>query len=314
MQSPQHIKSRLKSVKNIGQITKAMEVVSATKMRKAQEAALHSRAYAFKALELLETITRVMQNDQAPSTKFQMPLAQSREIKNTLIVVVASDRGLAGAFNTQVMRSVEGFLKTDAKSNYQAILVGKKASSYISKKGIDVVQLFTGFGDYASPEEVEPLERLVVGGFLEGRWDRVVTVSTHFRSTLKQETLIRQILPLDVGKISETVKEIVPERGRYAGITNDELRMTNGQTEYIFEPSPAEAVSQLLPHLIKMQLYHLVLEANASEHSARMVAMKTASDNAVDLSEGLTLQFNKARQASITKEIIEITSTMNALT
>ena len=309
MEFPQNIKARLKSVKNIGQITKAMEVVSATKMRKAQEVALRSRPYAFKALELLETILKT----QIPNSKFQIPLTQTREVKNTLIVVVASDRGLAGAFNSQVLRMVENFFKADAVGSYSAVLVGKKSQNYINKKNIPVVQMFTGFGDFVLPEEIEPLEQLVVKGFLEGTWDRVMTVSTHFRSTLKQETLVHQLLPLDVSKISETVKEIVPERGRFSEMRNDESRMTNNATEYILEPNPYTLVASLLPHLVKMQLYHLILEANASEHSARMVAMKTASDNAGELADDLTLEFNKARQASITKEIIEITSTMNAL-
>src|SRR3989344_6087004 len=313
MESPQYIKNRLKSVKNIGQITKAMEVVSATKMRKAQEVALRSRPYAFKALELLETLMRVMANDELRMKNVELKLAEKREIKNTLIVIVASDRGLAGAFNSQVLRMVENFFKADAVGSYSAVLVGKKSQNYINKKNIPVVQMFTGFGDFVLPEEIAPLEQLIVKGFLEGKWDRVMTVSTHFRSTLKQETLVHQLLPLDVSKISETVKEIVPERGRFSEMRNDESRMTNNATEYILEPNPYTLVASLLPHLVKMQLYHLVLEANASEHSARMVAMKTASDNAGELAEDLTLEFNKARQASITKEIIEITSTMNAL-
>lgn len=311
MESPQYIKNRLKSVKNIGQITKAMEVVSATKMRKAQEVALRSRPYAYRALELLETMINSIKN-QVVSSKVEIPLTENREIKNTLVVIVASDRGLAGAFNSQVIRATERLLATEKNTKF--VVVGKKAAAYASKKGMNVIESFTGFGDYALPQEIEPLSSLVVDGFLNTSWDKVLTVSTHFRSTLKQETLIRQILPLDVSKISETVKEIVPEKGRYAEMTNEELRMTNGGTEYIFEPSPPETLNTLVPHLVNMQLYHLVLEANASEHSARMVAMKTASDNAVDLASDLTLEFNKARQASITKEIIEITSTMNALT
>ena len=291
-----------------------MEVVSATKMRKAQEVALRSRPYAFKALELLETLMRVMANDELRMKNVELKLAEKREIKNTLIVIVASDRGLAGAFNSQVLRMVENFFKADAVGSYSAVLVGKKSQNYINKKNIPVVQMFTGFGDFVLPEEIEPLEQLVVKGFLEGTWDRVMTVSTHFRSTLKQETLVRQLLPLDVDKIAETVKEIVPEQGRFSEARPQETfpRSRLG-VEYIFEPDPASAVSALLPHLVKMQLYHLILEANASEHSARMVAMKTASDNAGELADDLTLEFNKARQASITKEIIEITSTMNAL-
>lgn len=316
MQSPQHIKSRLKSVKNIGQITKAMEVVSATKMRKAQEVALRSRPYAFKALELLETVSKIQSSND--KIQIQIPLAEKREVKKTLLVVVTSDKGLAGAFNTQVFRQVEQFLAQEGSaSEIHVVPVGKRAVSYFTRRNAKIVESFTGFGDYAMPEEIEPLGNLLVTGFLEGSWDRVMTISTHFRSTLKQTPLARQILPVEVEKIAETVQEIVPEHGRFADeAAKSKAQMTNvkTETEFILEPSPEQTLNTLVPHLVTMQLYHVVLEANASEHSARMVAMKTASDNASDLADGLTLEFNKARQAGITKEIIEITSTMNALT
>jgi len=313
MESPQHIKSRLKSVKNIGQITKAMEVVSATKMRRAQEVALASRAYAYRALELLETLAKI--KDQISKIKIEIPLAEKREIKKTLLVVVTSDKGLAGAFNTQVFRQVEQFLAQEGgASEIHVVPVGKRAVSYFTRRNAMIVESFTGFGDYAMPEEIEPLGNLLVQGFLEGNWDRVVTISTHFRSTLKQTPLARQVLPIEVEKIAETVAEIIPEHGRFSELRSDATRYTLHGSEYILEPSPEETLNQLVPHLVTMQLYHVVLEANASEHSARMVAMKTASDNASDLADGLTLEFNKARQAGITKEIIEITSTMNALT
>ena len=312
MESPQHIKSRLKSVKNIGQITKAMEVVSATKMRRAQEVALASRAYAYRALELLETLAKI--KDQISKIKIEIPLAEKREIKKTLLVVVTSDKGLAGAFNTQVFRQVEQFLAQEGgASEIHVVPVGKRAVSYFTRRNAKIIESFTGFGDYAMPEEIEPLGNLLVQGFLEGNWDRVVTISTHFRSTLKQTPLARQVLPIEVEKIAETVAEIIPEHGRFSELKSDATRYTLHGSEYILEPSPEETLNQLVPHLVTMQLYHVVLEANASEHSARMVAMKTASDNASDLADGLTLEFNKARQAGITKEIIEITSTMNAL-
>mgnify|MGYP001602519679 CR=1 FL=1 len=316
MESPQRIKSRLKSVKNIGQITKAMEVVSATKMRKAQEVALASRSYAYRALELLETLAKI--KDQISKIKIEIPLAEKREIKKTLLVVVTSDKGLAGAFNTQVFRQVEQFLANLAvqplSEEVLVVPVGKRAVSYFSRRNARIVESFTGFGDYAMPEEIEPLGTLLVDGFLNGSWDRVVTISTHFRSTLKQTPLARQILPVEVEKIAETVAEIVPEHGRFSDSEKLKPNTYNLKpVEYILEPSPEQTLNTLIPHLVTMQLYHVVLEANASEHSARMVAMKTASDNASDLADGLTLEFNKARQAGITKEIIEITSTMNAL-
>lgn len=309
MESLQTLKSRLGAVKNIGQITKAMEVVSATKMRKAQTVALMGRPYAFRALELLAAIVA-----NAPENALQgVPLAEKRDVLKTLVIVVTSDRGLAGSFNSQVFRAVERFMASDIKDGYEFIAVGKKAVAYLSRKGFPVVDSFVGFGDFALPEETAPLAELLLDGFLSRKFDRVVTVSTHFRSTLKQETLVREVLPISFEKISEVVKEIVPERGKFAEPNQEKTESLDTKTDYIFEPTPLEALSALIPHLVRMQLLHLVLEANASEHSARMVAMKSASDNAKELAVGLSLEYNKARQAGITKEIIEITSTQAAL-
>ena len=312
MESLQAIKSRRRAVQNIGQITKAMEVVSATKMRHAQETALASRAYAFLALEILGRVSA-----NAPVTS---PLMAARAIKTTALLLVASDRGLAGSFNTAVFRKAEEFLATDEFRNDPAhrvvvVAVGRKAIRYAEKRRWDIAGRFEGFGDYADTEEVAPLTDLLIHGFADGSWDRVMAASTHFRTTLRQDPLTRQILPTDMAKIRETVDELIPEHGRFA-----ELRKTregNGRNvkpiEFIFEPSPAEALTALVPHLVRIQIYGLMLEANASEHSARRVAMKNASDNADDISGKLLLEFNKARQAAITKELIEITSTQSAL-
>lgn len=308
MDSLGSLQSRSRAVKNVGQITKAMEVVAATKMRKAQETALKSRPYAFGALELLGRLSRV--------SSFVSPLAQAREVHTTLVIVVASDKGLTGAFNTQVFRALEKFFATDSyreasTHTYNIIAIGKKIFQYAKKRGFQVAQLYTGVGDYIHSEEVTPMVREIVEGFETERWDRVVAISTHFRTALRQEILVRQILPLDVERIRETVREIVPEHGRYADVKNGNDTMPD--VDYIFEPDPTTLLESLIPHLVKTQLYHLILEANASEHSARRVAMKTASDNADELIGELTLAYNKARQAAITKEIIEITSTQSAL-
>ncbi|MBI2055509.1 MAG: ATP synthase F1 subunit gamma [Candidatus Sungbacteria bacterium] len=313
MESLQNTKTRLRAVKNIGQITKAMEVVSATKMRKAQTVALASRPYAFEALRILERVLR--------SAPVKTPLAEARDARTTLILIVSSDRGLAGSFNTQIFRAVDNFMASDllnsqSQHNYVFVVIGKKAAAYAAKKNLKIEDKFFEAGDYVEPGEVWPIINFLVNGFTNRRWDRVVAVSTHFRTTLKQEVLARQILPADFEKIRETAKEIVPEYGRWAELSgeidNSGKLPANGQ-EYIFEPSPEEALEALIPHLVEMQIYHLILEANASEHSARMVAMKNASSNAEDLSGRLTLDYNKARQASITKEIIEITSTQSAM-
>ena len=332
MASLQQIKLRLKAVKNVGQITKAMEVVATTKMRRSQEVALGSRPYAHKILELLNRLA-----EHAP---LKTPLTETRDVHTTMVVLMTSDRGLIGSFNAQAFRFADGFFSEDeykdAKEHaYKVITIGKKAMLYAQKKGLNIVKSFHGFGDYVAPSEVDDVTSLLTEGFLEKEWDRVITISTHFRTTLKQEVLQREVLPVSVKKVREALDAIIPEYGRFAELSGRTAQLLSGETAksadglrpvrpgpmaygepsdlYIFEPGPEEALEAIIPHLVKMQLYHLVLEANASEHSARRVAMKTASDNASELSGSLTLEYNKARQASITKEIIEITSTQNAL-
>ncbi|MBI5732432.1 ATP synthase F1 subunit gamma [Candidatus Jorgensenbacteria bacterium] len=315
MDSTQNIKTRLKAVNSVNQITKAMEVVAATKMRKAQEVALNSRPYAFAALELLKKLTGTL--------PIETTLTVKRPVNHTVLLVVASDRGLTGAFNTQVFRSASQFLAKDEKiinnlsHRYSIVAVGKKTVGFAAKRNIPVIKNFYGVGDYVTPEEVKPITDHIARGFVNGEWDRVVAISTHFRTTLKQDVLIRHVLPVNMEEIKKTVEEITPEHGRY---TNGAETQKHGQKigtetqDYLFEPGIAEIVDSLLPHLITMQIYHLILEANASEHSARRVAMKSASDNADELSHTLAINYNKARQSAITKEIIEITSTQSALT
>jgi len=314
MESLQHLKGRLQAVKNISQITKAMEVVSATKMRRAQEYALNSRPYAYKALEILA--------EAALHAPIETTLTVKRPVKKTVAVVVSSDRGLVGAFNTQLVRAIDSFFAKDEYANnpkhsYGIVAVGKKSAAYATKKGYELIESFSGFGDYAEAEEIVPLADMLIDGFEKGKWDRVVVLSTHFLTTLRQEVRQRQLLPVEVERIDETVREIIPEHGRYAELANKETggkkQETRDSEKYIFEPTPQETLQLLVPHLVRMQMYHLMLEANASEHSARRVAMKTATDNANELSQNLLIEYNKTRQAGITKEIIEITSTQAAL-
>ncbi len=318
MESIQHIRTRLSSVKNIGTITKAMEVVSATKMRRAQSLALASRPYAFTALHTLDTLLRSAPLHLLEAHPFvaERPIAKLAAPRVTLLVLVASDRGLAGAFNGSVARAAEAFFKKErAEKNgreetYRLVLVGKRLSAYAQKTGLPVEKLFTNFGDYATPEEVRELSDLVAQGYNEGSWERVVCISTHFKTTLVQSTVTRTLLPMSIQQVKETVLEIIPEHGRFADLRNTFTNTASKNTypEYLFEPSPDLVLSSLLEQLLNLQVLHLVLEANASEHSARMVAMKNASTNSRELGERLHLSYNNARQALITKEMIEITS------
>jgi F-type H+-transporting ATPase subunit gamma len=317
MDSPQNIKKRVKSVNNINKITKAMEMVAATKMRKSQEIALASRPYAFAALDFLATVSNL--DRKLPE------LFEKRDVKKVLFVLISSDKGLAGAFNSSVFRKFELHMKVGPKGRpedyaheeklYAA--VGEKAFNYLTKKGFKVLQKFTNVGDYTTTEQIHPLVDFLVDGYIGKKWDRVIVVSTHFRSALKQETHVRRILPIDFDHIAETIKEIIPERGKFADLIKEHqmnfIPVKNKLKEYLIEPSPDKVLEKLAKHLFFVQVYHLILEANASEHSARRMAMKTASDNASDLGEKLNLQYNKSRQSKITTEISEISAGAEAL-
>lgn len=314
MESPQNIKKRLRSVGNIKKITKAMEMVAATKMRKSQEIALSSRPYAFAALNFLATISSL---DSAKLPE----LFNKRKVKKVLFVLVSSDKGLAGAFNSSVFRKFEQHMRRDeekyAHEERIYAAVGEKAFNYLSKKGFNVVKKFVAVGDYTTTDQIYPITEFMVEGYLQEKWDRVVVVSTHFRSALKQETHVRRILPIDFDHIADTVRDIIPERGKFAELIKEhDINFVPDKAdskEYLIEPSAQEVLEKLARHLFFIQVYHLILEANASEHSARRMAMKTASDNASDLGEKYNLQYNKSRQSLITNEISEISAGAEAL-
>lgn len=305
MESVQNIKKRLKSVNNISQITKAMELVAATKMRKSQEIALASRPFAFSALGFLANISKT-------KTKEPPPILIKRKIKNTLYVLIASDKGLAGVFNSSVFRKFEHYLqenKTDISKNI-FMAIGEKSSNYLHKKGVNLEKKFVRVGDFTDPKDTNPIADFIIEGYLAKKWDKVILFSTNFRSALKQEPLARQILPINFESIKKIVGEIVPETGKFANFIkeNQISFIAEKDQSYLVEPSPAAVLDKLVRFLFSMQFYHIVLEANASEHAARRLAMKTASDNASKLFFNLSLQYNKSRQSSITREIIEITN------
>jgi F-type H+-transporting ATPase subunit gamma len=314
-ESLQHIKQRLKSVENIGQITKAMELVAATKMRRSQEIALSSRPYTLSALDLLATLTR-MEGVTLPD------LLTAREIQKKAIVVVTSDKGLAGAFNSAVLREFERYVRDnniDLKDpQYAFLAVGQKAAAHLEKRVSSLAASFTRIGDYTTLDQVQPISNLLLEGYLAGKWDEVIVFSTHFKSALRQVVTTRKIFPVAAGSLAETAKEIVPEHGRFAELVRSERvsffnKNPDVLREYIIEPDPKAVLESLSRHLVEAELYQLILEANASEHAARRMAMKSASDNAQGLAEDLTLSYNKSRQASITRELIEITAGAESL-
>ncbi len=311
MASRKSIMRRIKSIKSTSQITKAMEVVSATKMRRSQEFALHARPYAKAALELLRNLLQRTPDHLLP------PVLKPREIKRFSLLVITSDKGLAGAFNANVLRKATQWLSgqsIDIAKPY-IITVGKKAKEYFQRRGESVAESFWGYGDYTTLAETAGIADTVIKGFLDRSWDEAYAVYTNFRTTLLQEAVIKKILPATPTGLQEAVQSILPERGRFAEsqAPNSGLRAPAYQYEYKFEPSSAEILDALVPELIRMHIHHIILESNASEHSARMVAMKNASDNARELISKLAIEYNKLRQAGITRELAEITAGKEAL-
>jgi F-type H+-transporting ATPase subunit gamma len=314
MSSVKNIKQRIKSVKNTRQITKAMEVVSATKMRKSQAVALAGRPYALAALEMLGN---VMQR-----TEYRPSILAERKINRALLVVITSDKGLAGSFNAAVLRKAEAWI-SEHSQQYPADIaaVGKKARDYFKSRSANVIKEFLGFGDYAKPEETRPLSDFLLSGFTARQWDLIEIMYTNFRTTLKQEVVVARIFPVSIEKIKQTIAGITPEYGKFADATNNPRatalglaqQPTTNNYEYKLEPNHEAVLDALIPHLIETQIFHMILESNASEHSARMVAMKNASESAGDIISELTLAYNKSRQANITRELTEITAGREAL-
>jgi len=318
MKSTRDIRRRMKSIENTKQITRAMEAVSATKMRRSQEFALAARPYAESALELLGNIgQKVLRKSHS--------LLERRRGKNICLIVITSDKGLCGGYNNAVTRKAQEFVnqytyqrqrnkettKTSAKSvSIDIITVGKKARDYFKFRGYEITEEFLGFGDFVKLNQTMPVANRILTDWQEKKYSKVVCIFTNFVSTLRQEAVVRQILPITKKGIKEIVEGIVPEHGRYAKqeVTDYELQVTDYNYKYIFEPSKERVLNELLPLLVEIQIHYMILEANASEHSARMVAMKNASENAEEILEELNLTYNKARQAAITQEITEVTA------
>lgn len=298
-----HIKLKIISVKKTSTVTRAMEAVSAVKMRKAQERALGGRAYAAAALTILERLS------SAQEIKVH-PLAQQKEGK-TLVVIITSDKGLAGALNSNVIRTTERELEARGlnKENVIMIALGRRGGDYFLNRGYIVRAKHENVSDSIAEEEM----RFVTDTILELHASNEITSCLisymNFLSTFEQKAVVRQILPLTQECIREMVAGIVPAKGKYAGIGAGEKHPNT----YTIEPDAESIINVLMPRLLNIAVYHGLLEAKASEHSARMVAMKSATDKARDMAKMLTRRFNKVRQAAITREVSEITSGIEAM-
>ena len=283
------LKRRISSVKNTKQITKAMELVSASKMRKAQENAKRSREYQELAYSLLARLSGI---DEVK----RHPLFEERKIKNKLYISITSNSGLAGAYNANSLKVLSHSILDDESKNIKTsvITVGKKGAQFVRRlKGVDLVAVYPAFGDDPTPNDIQPILNTILSEYREKKVDEIVIVYTKYVSNLVQNAIGLSLLPASTEQATENI--------------DYKYEFTN------FEPSVEEVIDSVAERLLEVQLWQCLLESLASEHSMRMMAMKNASDNASDSIDDLTLEFNTARQAGITRELAEISGGVEAL-
>ncbi len=294
------IKNKIVSTLKTGKVTKAMEAVSAVKMRKSQQKALTGRPYVHAAMRIL---TRLSESQEGLSHPFALKRAEGKQ----LLVVVTSDKGLAGSVNSAVLKKAEEILALHPDAD--AICVGRKAVEFMNREKKTVLAQYTNVHDDVTLNDVDAMTQQVITAFESGAYAQVHVLYQNFVSTFEQAPTVRQILPLDPAEIHYIMTGIKPKTGKWS----DDEAVRDSQILYTVEPSSGEVLDALIPSLIKIMLYHALIESKACEHSARMVAMKNATDKSKELAKALTLQFNKQRQAAITAEVSEITGGMEAM-
>ncbi len=310
------IKGRMKSISNTKKITKALEMVSAAKMRRAVDAALRTRAYATLAKEVLDQLSQI--------EEVSISLLDVRPVKRVLLIYITSNRGLCGSFNANVFKKtaqtlaqkdrlvMQGNPDVDAQTvaadvQFDVIGIGKKSSAFAKKMGLNLTSVFDTIGEKPTFEQLIPISKLAIDGFKHGTYDKVFVSYTNFKSSIVQEATVRQILPVTKMDVAHMLEEV-------SHVSNNAKVETDFNVEgYLFEPNRTQVLEMVLPRLVEVQLYQALLESVASEHSARMVAMKNATEAAKDMLSSLQLSFNKARQAAITQEISEIVGGAAAL-
>jgi F-type H+-transporting ATPase subunit gamma len=283
MPSQREIRRRIGSVRNIKQITRAMQFVAASKLKRAQDATLAARPYAEKIDEVLADVAAVLGSDEHP-------LLAQRETGARLLVLLTSDRGLAGSLSTNVIRRASEEI-TGEQGDFKVVTVGRKGHAAMRRAHVPIAATFDGFGERPDFAAVLPLARLITDDFVSGTYSRIDLVYPRFVSTLVQRPTVDRLLPVEPSDDTE-------------GIPGN---------QFIFEPNPDAVLRELLPRYVATRVYQAALELTASFYSAQMVAMKNATENAQDLIEDLTLTYNKVRQANITREMVEIATGAQAL-
>ena len=278
------IRRRIRGIRGISKITRAMEMIATSKMRRAQERGLAGRPYSEKMQQVLADLAALSQ-----AGDLLHPLLQRRPVANIAIVHITPDRGLCGGLNANLNRKAASFIM-EQDVPVKVIAVGRKGRDFMGRHGRDIRAEFTQLGDKPSILDVLPIAHIVIDDYTNGVVDLVYLVYTKFVSTMAQRPILQQILPIEPAPIPKAQN-----------------------VDYIYEPDPGVVLGELLPRFVEMQVYHALLESIASEQSARMVAMRNATDSANELVDELTLTYNKARQESITKELLDITGGAAAL-
>lgn len=303
MASLRDIRNRISSVKNTQQLTRAMKMVSAAKLRRAQERIFSTRPYSFKIGQIISHL-----KGQIDPTAH--PLFEVREDVNAVVlVIVTADRGLAGAFNSNVIKlaeqTIEGYASYRDSGNLYLICVGRRGDEHFRKRGYQLVGNYAGVFDKLSFKTADKVVDEVVDGYLAGKWDEAKVIYNEFKNTIAQNRIVEPFLPIPSEQFLTPVME--SDDAPTVAVSGDR------SIDYVFEPDPKSILNQLVPRYLNYQLWRAMLESNAAEQGARMVAMDNASSNARDLIKDLQLKYNRARQAAITKELIEITSGADAL-
>ncbi|MBI5754156.1 ATP synthase F1 subunit gamma [Candidatus Peregrinibacteria bacterium] len=299
--SVKDIKRKIKSIRSTRQITKAMELVATSKMKKAVEGAVNLRSYGYLAMNILLKLSKKHQHLHA--------YLQPREIKNVLIVLFTTDKGLCGGLNTNLFKKLNQTVNKIKEENPQAklhfVASGKKGAEYIHRTGKELKMAFPAYSNHPKFSDIFPLSKVAVKGFAKGEYDKVVVIYPDFVSTMLQKPVTKTLLPFSPDVFAEMMQELGTKFTKIAKPTEKDL-------DYKLEPSPEYIVTNIIPQLVEAQLFQAVLESAASEHSARMMAMQNATKAANDLLGDLVLSYNQARQAGITAEIAEIAASRAA--
>ncbi len=302
MASLKQLKEKRQSINKTRKVTRAMEAVSAVKMRKSQEMAISAKPYAEAAL-------RILLNIADAESFIKNPLVSPMSSGKTGVLLITSDKGLAGSLNSAVLKKAQKVLSEIANSDVVAISLGRRGNDFFKRKGIEVSLYQENKNDEVTEEEMKTITEKILEIHLSGQTKEWFVIYTNFKSTFEQDPQILKLFPLSKESIQELINSIAPEKGKFS----EPEKSYTPSSHTIEAETEKDVVSFLVPMLANIIIYHSLLESKASEHSARMVAMKNATDKAGEISHLLQLQFNKARQAAITREVSEITSGIEAM-